>query len=424
VVLGNINRAKGNLTMARKQRGWGEGGIHYRESEGRFEVFVPTGKKPNGKYGRLKAYVKTKKEATAKLHELREKVRKGLPTVSVGKMTLAAFLAKWLEGVKPSVEPTTYAQYELLVRLHIVPIVGTVQLSKLIGHYVRQLYTELAKLGASPAMRKKTGTTLYMALKQAVKEGLLSHNPCEDVERPKAERPEFQVYDLGQVTQFRDAAKADRLFALYLMAIDTGMRQGELFALQWADIDFEAGAVLVRRSLQNVGDHLRLKVPKSKKGQRRIDLAPITLEALREHRERMRAEGLLEGPPAGAMAQGFDTLPVFCDTRGGYLRKSNFHRHSFQPIFKRSGLPRIRFHDLRHTCATLLLLADESSKVVSERLGHSRTGITDDLYTHVLPSLQKRAAKKMHALLSHGTKVHGPLEIDPQISPQEGQMQE
>jgi integrase len=160
------------------------------------------------------------------------------------------------------------------------------------------------------------------------------------------------------------------------------MRQGELFALQAENIDFDNGSVYVQRSLENVGDQLRVKETKSAKGRRRIDLSRFTVDALHEHRKRMLAEGHTGGP-------------FFCDTKGGYLRRSNFLRDSFEKIIARAKLPPIRFHDLRHTCATLLLLADINVKVVSERLGHAKIQITLDTYSHVLPTMQKAAADKL-----------------------------
>lgn len=181
---------------------------------------------------------------------------------------------------------------------------------------------------------------------------------------------------------------ADRLYAFYVMALDSGMRVGELLALQWSDINLEGGYVTVRRTLEDRHDRLRVKETKTKKSQRRIPLAPQTLSALHDHRKGMFAEGHASGP-------------VFCDRLGGFIRISNLRNYSFLKILKRAGLPPIRLYDLRHTSATLLLLADVSPKVISERLGHSTIALTLDVYSHVLPSMGAKAAETMGRILGH-----------------------
>src|SRR5262249_54049173 len=151
------------------------------------------------------------------------------------------------------------------------------------------------------------------------------------------------------------------------------------------DIDFETGAVFVQRSLEQVGGKFRLKETKSSKGRRRIDLPKFALDAMHEHRKRMLAEG-------NANAS------VFCDRDGGWLRKSNVVRRSYRPILKRAGVPVIRFHDLRHTNATLLLLQGVHPKIVSERLGHASIELTLNTYSHVLPTMQMVAVEKLERL--------------------------
>jgi integrase len=176
-----------------------------------------------------------------------------------------------------------------------------------------------------------------------------------------------------------------------------------LFALQWQDFDFATGSVLVQRSLEEINGHHRIKETKSARGRRRIDLSQFTLDVLHEHRKRL-------------LAAGHAAAPVFCDHQGGWLRKGNVLRRSFWPIIERANekamakakqggkepslLPCIRFHDLRHTSASLLLLADVNVKVVSERLGHASIQLTLDTYSHVLPTMQKAAAAKMDGIFA------------------------
>src|SRR5262249_31434983 len=200
---------------------------------------------------------------------------------------------------------------------------------------------------------------------------------------------EMQVLDPDQTAAFLGEARADRLFALYAFLLDSGAREGEAFGLKWADIDWDGSAVQILRTLDEVRGHPKLKELKTKKSRRRVVLTGFTMEALADHRKAMLKEG--HYAPDG---------PVFCDTEGGWLRKPNVLRRSFRPILERAKLPKIRPYDLRHSSATLLLLAGEDSKVVAERLGHSTTRLTQDTYQHVLPGVRERAAPKRQAILN------------------------
>ena len=209
------------------------------------------------------------------------------------------------------------------------------------------------------------------------------------MERPRVPRKEFRVLDADEARRLLEAAKGDRLEALLVLALTTGMRQGELLGLQWEDVDLKNGTIYVRRTLLEVDGRLTTGETKSGRN-RRLDLPEIAVEALREHRKRMMAEGH-PGPW------------VFCDTKGGPIRKNNLIRRWFKPLLEKAGLPEIRFHDLRHTAATLLLTLGVHPKVVQERLGHSQISVTLDTYSHVLPSLQKQAASKLDAMFRSGS---------------------
>jgi integrase len=329
-------------------------------------------------------YGNSKQEAQEKLWQLQHDASSGT-LADAGQLTIKDYLTRWLENAhRPKVQPTTYAGNEPKIRLRLIPHLGRVRLAKLSSLNVEQLYADMARAGDSPQERQKCGKLLRQALRHAVDAGLIATNPALRVPLPKICKPQMQVYDPEQTRRFLEAARLDRLYAMYVLALDGGMRQGELFALQWPDFDFNTGSIFVQRSLEEIKGQHRLKETKTGKGRRRIDLSQFTLDALHEHRKRMLGEGTITGP-------------VFCDTHGGWLRKSNVVRDSYNRIVKRVGLPRIRFHDLRHTCATLLLLAEVNVKVVSERLGHASIQLTLDTYSHVLPTMQKKAAEKMDA---------------------------
>ncbi len=197
-------------------------------------------------------------------------------------------------------------------------------------------------------------------------------------------RKELRTLNAEEAQRLLEAAKGDRLEALLVLALTTGMRQGELLGLQWEDVDLKTGTVYIRRTLLELKGKLTLGETKSGRN-RRVDLPDIAVETLREHRKRMLAEGH-PGPW------------VFCDTQGGPIRKSNLTRRWFKPLLQRAGLPDIRFHDLRHTAATLLLTLGVHPKIVQERLGHSQISLTLDTYSHVLPSMQREAARKLDTL--------------------------
>jgi integrase len=373
----------------RKRRGRGEGSI-YQRGDGLWTATVSLGYDGAGRRKRRTIYGKSKQEVQEKLRRLQTSVDHGrIP--EPGALTVGQFLARWLESIKATVATHTYLPYLQHCDRYLVPHLGGVKLDRLTALHVQKLYADLAAAGVSAAMQRKAGVTLGVALQNAVALRLLPHNPARDVAKPRHTPEEMQVLDPAQVQTFLAAAKEDRLFALYLFLLDTGAREGEAFALCWSDVDWAGGAVQIVRTLEETKGHLALKDLKTKKSRRRVPLSAYTVQALAEHRKAMLAEG--HHRPDG---------PVFCDIAGGWLRKSNVLRRSFRPILRRAGLPAIRPYDLRHSSATLLLLAGEDSKVVAERLGHSTTRLTQDTYQHVLPGMQERAASKLDAIFRAG----------------------
>jgi integrase len=371
--------------VARKRRGRSEGSI-FQRTDGLWVCTLSLGYDGNGKRRRKTVYGKSKAEVQEKLREMQTAADRGtLP--DAGSITVGQFLKTWLDAIKPTVAPHTHLAYHRDCHNAIIPHLGGARMAQLTALHVQKLYADLEAAGVSASMRRKAGVTLSVALQYAVTVNLIPHNFAKDVKKPKHTPPEMQVLDLDQVQRFLAEAKADRLFALYALLLDSGAREGEAFGLRWPDVDWAGNAVQVVRALEEYKGELRLKELKTKKSRRRVALSAFAMEALSEHRKAMLAEGNYQ-------ADG----PIFCDTQGGWLRKSNVLRRSFRPILKRAGLPVIRPYDLRHSSATLLLLAGEDAKVVSERLGHSTTRLTQDTYQHVLPGMQERAASKLDAI--------------------------
>ena len=200
---------------------------------------------------------------------------------------------------------------------------------------------------------------------------------------------------LGGGLQAVEAAKGDRLEALYILAVTTGLRQGELLGLKWDDIDLEVGTLQVRRTLTTAKGGPILSAPKTKSTRRTVRLSQTALEALRSHLERQLGEDI---DRAGDLWR--ENGLIFASESGSPLSRQHITARRFKPLLKRAGLPEIRFHDLRHTCATLLLSKNVNPKVVSEMLGHASIAITLDTYSHVLPTMQESAAKAMEDALS------------------------
>jgi len=367
--------------MTRKRRGRGEGSI-YRRRDGRWCACLSGGYNAKGKRRRRIVYGATKQEVQAKLVKAHAT---GIPETT--KLTVGEFLSRWLKTtVEPSLAASTAVRYEQIIRLHISPYLGGTRIDKLAPIHVEQLFAEQERQKVSVRNRELAGVVLQIAMGHAVRLKLIPFNPCHDIKKPRPPKRQMRVWDKNQVDAFFKAAEEDRLHAMYVLALTAGMRMGELFALEWSDVDFDAAVVTVNKSLEELGGKYRIKHPKTAAGRRRIDLPQFAVRSLHEHRKRMLAEGHVVG------------CPVFCDLEGGHLLRPNVVRRSFQAIMRRAGVPWIRFHDLRHSCATLLLRVETNPKIVAERLGHASIEVTLNTYSHVLPSMQRAAADKLDRL--------------------------
>jgi integrase len=296
--------------------------------------------------------------------------------------------------VRDTVRSTTFERYEQITRKHIVPEVGRVKIKALTPAHVRGLYRKKLEAGLSPRTVQYVHVTLHKALKQAVRDGLIPRNATEAVKPPQVRREEIRPLTPEQVKTLFEAAKGDRLEALYILAVTTGLRQGELLGLKWDDVDMEAGTLQVRRTLITAKGGPVISPPKTKGSRRTVKLSQRALEALRSHLARQ----LDEIDTVGSLWR--ENGLIFASEVGEPLDRRALTTHRFKPLLGRAGLPQIRFHDLRHTCATLLLSKNVNPKVVSEMLGHSTIAITLDTYSHVLPTMQESAARAMGEALS------------------------
>ena len=318
----------------------GEGSI-FRRKDGVWAGILSLGYSVDGRRQRRVVYGPDKSAVVERLARIRAQALEGMLS-DTQRLTVAAFLARWLEDVaRTTVSPSTYQLYEGLIRLHINARTGAVPLTRLTPVHIQGMLGAMERNGASPRLRQMVLGVLHQALGQALRWGMVPRNVCDAVARPRASRQTMQVLAPDQVIRLLEAAKGDRLEALYVLAV-TGLRQGELLGLQWEDVDLPGAALHVRHTLHELNGRLWIGEPKTRRARRQVDLPVLAVLALRDRRERMTVEGHLDGL-------------VFCDTKGGPLRKSNLLRRSFLPLLRRAGLPVIRFHDLRHTAATLLL---------------------------------------------------------------------
>jgi len=370
--------------MARK-RGQNEGTI-YQRKDGLWIVQVTIQSK------RISKYFKTQSECREWLRNTQSQIHNGL-TFAGAQTTLEEFLAQWLISYRSSLHPTTSIQYEGIIRLHLIPVLGHLKLKDLRTDQIQALYNAETERGTSPRMVQYIHTVLRRALNIALRWGLIGRNPALLFTLPKLKRKEMKTLNDSQVRVFLSAAKGLRHEALFWMAVFTGLREGELFGLKWFDLDWGKKHLRVQRQLQRIqGKGMVFTEPKTKTGKRMIVLSTATIAKLREHLDHQQQERI----SAGDKWQEFDLL--FPSTLGTPMDPSNMYK-DFKDTLKKAGLPDIRFHDLRHTAATLMLIQGTHPKIVQERLGHSNISLTMDTYSHVLPSMQEEAAEKMDELL-------------------------
>jgi integrase len=356
--------------MNRKRRGRGEGSIYLRK-DGLWCASVSLGyNHATGSRIRRTVTGQSKAEVQAKL--------KSIDTSVSENVTVAQFLRAWLEVVRPTVEPTTWDTYDQHCRLHLTPALGTKILQRLKPGDISKAYASLLASKRSATMVRRCGITLRQALNFAVEQGHLAKNVASLAPLAKATAYRPTIWSAEQAQAFLTAAQGSRFELLYLVAIDSGCRLGELLALTWSDFDGES--IAVNKSLANRYGKLWVKETKRESSRRKVTLI-LSREAMRRQKE--EAEGDI----------------IFPSIAGGYMDGGNLREDHFMKIIEKAKVPKIRFHDLRHCCASLLLAAGVDTKIVSERLGHASPGFTAKVYQHLLPGAQKYAAEKLAEML-------------------------
>src|SRR5919112_1843037 len=373
------------------RRGNGEGSISRRKDgrwEAKYTAHTAEGPKRRGLYG------KTRKEAADKLTRALADRASGY-TFDTENIAVGEYLDRWLnDSDQDSVRTSTYERHEQIVRLHIKPAIGRVKLSKLTPAHVQGLYRDKLDSGLSPGTVQKIHAVLHKALSQALRWGMVPRNPADAVTAPRPTPEEMRPLSPDEAHKLMEAAHGDKLEALYILAVQTGMRQGELLALKWGDVDLNRGVIHVRRTLVRNRGRIALGEPKTKKSRRPVNLTSVAIEALKAHLEQQ----LEDIERLGDLYR--DDGLVFTSGVGTLINPSNLRRRSFAPLLQRAGLPQIRFHDLRHTCATLLLSRNVHPKYVQELLGHATVAITLDTYSHMIPGMGNHTARAMEDIFS------------------------
>ncbi len=337
----------------------------------------------------------TKKEAERAMVEKIAEINRG-DYIEPAKMTVKELIDTWLyDEVRHNRKIATFDIYKSITKNHIIPRLGNIPLNNLTTFHIHQFLKSLLNKGVSQKNAMYIIRTLKVVLNWAVDMHLISKNPAANIKVTiKSTGSEMKVWTDEQVKYFLMTARESRYYPAFYLAVATGMRLGELLGLKWLDIDLDRGVISIRRILQHSSEGLKLyEQTKTAKSRRLIDISSSTVEVLRKHRIKQKEE------MAQKNYQNGDDL-VFSTRSGNPINPRTF-REAYYRVIKKAGLPPIRFHDLRHTHATLLLQQGVHPKVVSERLGHTSINMTLDLYSHVIPSIQKEAAEMFDRIIDH-----------------------
>lgn len=376
-----------------KRRANNEGSITQRK-DGRWMARVTTGYCEEGKPIRKHLYGRSSQEVKDLLVELQYKIQTGTYE-SPSRLTVGEWLDSWLKNyVSLSLRPTTWANYETQVRKHLKPHIGKKKLTQLRTGDLQKIYNLKVTDGLKPKTIKNIHNVIHSALEQAKKEGIITINPADAVILPKPGIKEMATLGVDEMKHFLAAAKNSKHYAAYLLELATGLRRGELLGLKWPDLDLKSGTVTVNRGLVRAkGQGLIFQEPKTHYSRRTISIPLQVARELERHKAKQNIDKLELGK-----AYYNDNL-VFCTKEGKPLDPSEFTRH-FQRLLKAAGLPRLRFHDLRHTFATVSLQEGVSAKVIQEVLGHHSAAFTMQVYSHVTEKMKREATDKIGAVLN------------------------
>lgn len=375
----------------------GAGSIRKR-ADGLWEGRASVGRDPRtGKQIRKSVYGKSQGEVRKKLAAITNAVDDGA-YISPAKITFGEWLVVWIDEYCAGLKPRTRALYKNSIDARILPELGAVRLLSLSPAMIQKFYNNAlqghadGKNTISPKTIKNLHGIIHKALKQAVEVGYLKINPAEACKLPKTIKPQIQPMDREHIKSFIETVQEDYLFRLFMVALFTGLRSGEVLGLTWECIDFQNGTINVVKQLQRVTKEYHLLPPKNSKP-RTIAPASFVLEVLQDQREEQEQWR----QAAGDLWKNENDF-VFTNEIGMHFSQQLLHKHLKNAAVK-IGLPSLRFHDLRHTYAVAAIQAGDDIKTVSENLGHASVAFTLDVYGHVTEQMKRTSADRMQAFI-------------------------
>ena len=376
--------------MAARRKAAGDGSIY--QAGGRWVGSLslsPEGGRRRRKY----VYGATQRDVREALTRARADLLDGRPVRTNERETVEAFLGRWLEAVRPSLRPRTWTMYELHVRKHLVPHIGSVRTAALTTDRVQIAVNRLGESGLSPRSVRHVRATLRLALNAGMEWGLIGRNPAaRGVKLPPMLKHEVTVLSEDEARRLLGAARDDRLSALWTAALAMGLRQGEALGLSWADVDLDRGVLHVRHSLQRIGGSLVLTSTKTEGSAATLRMPEVVMAAMRSHRARQELDRRMAGDAWHESGLCFTT------SIGTAIDARNLQRQ-FHSLLRRAGVRRIRFHDLRHSFASILLARGATFHEVAQLLRHSSPALVASTYGHVLPQRSQQVIGEMDAVL-------------------------
>ena len=368
-----------------KRRLNGEGSIVFHKGRGMWVMALTINGSRTFRYGKTRAIVK------AKLNDLRSKQEQGIHLVSASTL-MKDYLPEWLALHKNTLRPSSYAGYRVMVCVHLIPRLGRYKLNALTPEVITRTWDAMIKEGHSATVVNHCQRRLSRSLNDAVKRNLIPRNPCGFVTTPKIEKKEIMPLDDEEIQTLLNEAEGSPYHSIIFTALQTGMRRNELLGLQWKDIDLDLATIYLNRSVYRGGGETVVQTTKTKSGRRTIALSPQAVLFLRSELGNQIENGMFHGYQVDGES------PVFSNTHTGAALLPNTVTHEYAKIAKRIAL-NTKFHDLRHTHATMLLKQGVNPKIVQERLGHSSISITMDIYSHVMPNMQRDAIANFNIAL-------------------------
>lgn len=368
------------------------GGTIRQRSDGRWEARYTVGRDPGtGKQIQRSVYGATQKEVRQKLAQVVAALDNGTYQAP-NKITVAEWMQEWLTTFCANkVKPLTYQSYEGIIKNHIAPALGAVELQAVKGTHIQRLYNSMTTAGLSGKTVKNVGAIMHKAFNMAVKQGIIQFNPCDAAELPKAEKREIAPLADDEIPRFLSAIDASPMRNAFALCLFAGLREGECLGLSWKQVDFEKGRITISQQLQQskkTGEYYIAPSTKSNKP-RTIEPPPIAFQYLRAERAKQSENRLKAGP----IWSNPDDL-VFTDEAGKHYAIFTFYRR-FKKIAASIGRPDARPHDLRHTAATVAIAAGSDIKSVQDLLGHATASFTLNVYAHTSERMMKDTAARM-----------------------------